>query len=90
MIIASAIRTKDGMMFVGKRHGNCFLNADSILRSVNILAPEAKEKLKDCEQGFLTDKGEFLTREEAYKHAQEVGQTNLMRVSHILSSEDLW
>ena len=90
MIIASAIRTKDGVMFVGKRHGNCFLNADSILRSVNILAPEAKEMLKNCEQGFLTDTGNFLSRELAYEHAQKVKQIDVMRISHVLTSEDLW
>ena len=90
MIIASAIRTKDGMMFVGKRHSNCFSNAIDILRSVDVLAPEAKEKLKDCEQGFLTDTGVFLSRKDAYEHAQNIGQLDLIRVSHVLTSEDLW
>ena len=90
MIIASAIRTKDGMMFVGKRHSNCFSNAIDILRSVDILAPEAKEMLKNCEQGFLTDTGNFLSRELAYEHAQKVKQIDVMRISHVLTSEDLW
>ena len=90
MIIASAIRTKDGMMFVGKRHSNCFSNAIDILRSVDILAPEAKEMLKNCEQGFLTDTGNFLSRESAYEHAQKVKQIDVMRISHVLTSEDLW
>ena len=90
MIIASAIRTKDGVMFVGKRHSNCFSNAIDILRSVDVLTPEAKEMLKDCEQGFLTDTGNFLSRESAYEHAQKVKQIDMMRVSHVLTSEDLW
>ena len=90
MIIASAIRTKDGVMFDGKRHNNCFSNAIDILRSVDVLAPEAKEMLKDCEQGFLTDTGNFLSRESAYEHAQKVKQIDVMRISHVLTSEDLW
>ena len=90
MIIAAAIRTKDGRLFVGKRHGDCITNALNIMLSVNIETLEAKEKLKDCEQGFLDDKGEFLDREKAYYHAAETKQIERRKQTHILISEDLW
>lgn len=52
-------------------------------------------------QGFMTDKGEFLNREQAYTHALECGQGTPRRDSVIASgyaayngkelySEDLW
>ena len=90
MIVAAAIKTQDGKLFVGKRHNNCITNAIDILRSVGILSLEAKEMLKGCEQGFLTDAGNFLSRESAYEHAQKVKQIDVIRISHVLTSEDLW
>jgi hypothetical protein len=44
---------------------------------------------KQCKQGFLTDKGEFLNRVEAKKHAQACGQIVDTEFSE-LYSEDLW
>ena len=90
MIVAAAIKTQDGKLFVGKRHNNCITNAFNILMALETTGDNAKNIIVNSKQGFLTDKGEFLTREEAYKHAQEAKQTNLMRVSHVLTSEDLW
>jgi hypothetical protein len=39
MIIASAIKTKDGRLFVGKRHSDCFANAK---RFTNLLMFQMK------------------------------------------------
>lgn len=41
-------------------------------------------------QGFLTDKGEFLNRDEAEAHAKECGQLTKSMRGSILTSEDLW
>jgi hypothetical protein len=52
-------------------------------------------------QGFITDKGEFLNREDAFKHTVECGQGQARRDAlrsakpgiydgHELFSEDLW
>lgn len=42
-------------------------------------------------QGFLNDKGKFLTREEAAKEAVECGQVNKLHwTKDKLFSEDLW
>jgi hypothetical protein len=79
MITASAIR-KNGIIYTGKRH---HLIMHSPLRP--------KGFLKFGEQGFITDKGEFLDREAAAKHAISSGQiTNLKYSLHDLFSEDLW
>ena len=49
--------------------------------------------LNEC-QGFLTDKGEFLNRQDAYKHAMAHGQVTCRRPGGYdgdeLFSEDLW
>ena len=63
-IISSAIKMKNGRVYTGKRHNNC-------LEVANI----AGEKTPiDCVQGFVTDGGEFVTREVASQIAFEAGQ----------------
>ena len=42
-----------------------------------------------CE-GFLDDKDNFLTRQEAYIEAERCNQLKSEESSHILYSEDLW
>jgi hypothetical protein len=82
MIIASAVQfTKDNESFIimGKRHDNCFRTAFSC----GLRRPWTEE------QGFVTDKFEFLTREEAMNHARNAGQVD-KNLTGRLFSEDLW
>jgi hypothetical protein len=79
MITAAAIR-KDGIIYTGTRH--CFIIRDS---------SPSFGFFRNAEQGFVTDKGEFLNREEAAKYALEHGQiVGLKFNSKHLFSEDLW
>lgn len=84
MIIASAIKLPDGRVFVGERHGDCFQNMKTILR----LDKPDKTAIKS-QQGFINDKLEFLTREEAYEEALVNKQCEI-KGHKWLSSEDLW
>lgn len=59
-IVLSAIN-KDGTVYVGKTHAECLKQAD-------------KGYLRNAEQGFVTEKGIFLNREEALKVAQYFNQ----------------
>lgn len=42
------------------------------------------------DQGFLTDAGEYLTRDQAEAHARAVGQLDKPIIGGVLTSEDLW
>jgi hypothetical protein len=100
MIIASAIKTPDGSVFVGKRHGDCYKNMKQILGM-----SEPDERSTRATQGFINDKLEFLTRVQAYHEAFSCGQCKErvyvdlgIEELHIskeewkpwLASEDLW
>ncbi len=61
MIVSSAVKLSNGMIFPGKRHGDCYEMIKVVLGD--------KECCKGSIQGFLTDSLEFLNREEAYYHA---------------------
>ena len=49
---------------------------------------------ESIDEGFMTHKGEFLNREDAWKHAEECGQlsTNVLHTTNhkVLFSEDLY
>ena len=77
MIKHSAIK-KDNIVYVGKRHHNCFATmAECGVNKIGAI------------QGFVTDTGEFLTREEAAKHALDCGQIKELKFpSGKLYSED--
>ena len=74
-VLLAAIR-KDGWTYVGKRHSDIF----------NDYVPFGE--LKGGEQGFVTDKRLFVTREEATKVAFESGQIKYQK--KMLFSEDLY
>ena len=76
MIVASAIKLIDGKdrVFVGKRHGDCFMNIVKLHMKTGMSADEAKKLHFNCIQGFINDSLEFLTREEAYYEAFDCGQ----------------
>ena len=95
MILASAIKfkiekTDKEVVLCGVRHGDIF----SQLKSLGF---EPHKGYKEIEQGFIDHNNNFLTREEAYKHAKEIGQL-CCRIVHDrettygveLISEDLW
>lgn len=67
MIVCAAIKTHKGEIISGRRHPDC----------IRAMAQSGKYKLpvtKDATQGFLDDKGNFLTREEARQHFLDCGQ----------------
>ena len=79
MIVLAAIR-KDNIVYVGKvgeRHNHILCDKT---RSFGFL--------KFGEQGFVTDLGEFLNREDAAQHAYDCKQ--LVEKKKRLFSEDLW
>jgi hypothetical protein len=77
MIIKAAIR-KDGIIYIGKRHYN-------ILGTVLPFG-----YLRDGNQGFVTDTGEFVDRIEAARIAIECGQIKELKWPPNLYSEDLY
>lgn len=79
MITHAAIR-KDGVIYIGRRH--CFIMHHPAY-------PKGFHKFS--EQGFITESGKFLDREEGAKHALDCGQIKKLKYSsRDLFSEDLW
>ena len=84
MIMKSAIK-KDNVIHIGLRHSDIIRNA-----------AENGVSLKNAEQGFVNEAGEFLTRKEALIEAYYEGQITkelyLERLNGIqeLFSEDIW
>jgi len=72
---------EDGIVFCGWRHHNCF---GVIYETIS-----DKIDMSKAIQGFLTSKGNFLTREESKEMAYKIGQIN-KTISNTLTSEDLW
>jgi len=82
-IIAAAVKfNKDGEEFIimGKRHHNCF----EIAYQAGLRRPW------EDEQGFMTDKFDFLNRYEAFNHAVNCYQLKSKCSISCLYSEDLW
>lgn len=81
IIVAAAVRA-DGIIFMVERpgrHGEC----------INFLSPRGLDYM---DQGFVTNKGRFVDRQEAGRIAVKSGQGSTMgeRVNFNLFSEDLW
>ena len=94
MILAAAIKfkiekTNKEVVLCGARHGDVF-------RQLQPLGFEAQKGYKEIEQGFIDHHNNFLTREEAFEHAKEIGQLccNIAYKENPstieLISEDLW
>ncbi|MFA5322058.1 MAG: hypothetical protein WC373_05235 [Smithella sp.] len=81
MITAAAIK-RGADLITGRRHCHCINAAVGI--------SHWKPPVMRDEQGFVNDKGIFLTRAEAAKEAFECGQIKLKYKPEILTSEDLW
>lgn len=77
MIVDSAI-LKNRVIYTGRRHHNI----------LNSAVPFGF--LKDGEQGFITDTGEFVNRIEAGKIAIACGQIGKLKWGNQLYSEDLY
>lgn len=78
MLVAAAIR-KNEIVYTGKRHYIILGNAKPF------------GYLKDGEQGFVTDTGEFLNRKQAFLHAIRSKQQFIREITGgVLTSEDLW
>ena len=82
MIVAAAI-LDDGIIYQGKRHNNVI---HAMVRVYGLPSP-----IKGI-QGFVNEKGDFLTSEDAGKHAIECGQIKEMKYfgGKKLDSSDLW
>ena len=78
-------KTDETVVLCGCRHGDIF-------GQLKRLGFHPKEGYQEIAQGFITNKGEFLNRHEAFYHAKECGQLpdNLKIYDYRLFSEDLW
>ena len=87
---------KTGLLFTGWRHGDCFtsLNAWG-----DLLSEDAKAEVDAIQeaqfhgrnQGFLTSKGRYVDRKEAWRIAFAAGQVEPREgEGPILTSEDLY
>ncbi len=76
-------RISDGFIFVGKRHGDVIRSL--LEQGITILR-------KEFIPGFVTDTGEFVDRQEAYKIAVSCGQIKdtASDGARVLFSEDLY
>jgi hypothetical protein len=91
MIVGVAIRNKEIMISLPKpaRHSDCFKHCQKIG-----IHRKVAHKMNGENQGFITDKGRYLTRWQAYDHAKRCGQKLIdgpyPRRRFPLCSEDLW
>ena len=77
-IICAAIKMKNGRIYTGKRHNNCLELANIAGEKTPIVGV----------QGFMTDAGRFVDRNEAANIAFESKQT--IEFMGTLYSEDLY
>lgn len=101
MILKAAIKLLDGSVFTGKRHHHCFETMAEFYFPGNTWnsTPQNKDKwydiTRDCEQGFVTHTGQFVSRVEAYhiaSHSRQIipEEEKLCSKSKILFSEDIY
>lgn len=92
MILATAVKfyieeTNKEVVLCGHRHWNVF-------EQLQLLGFKPQKGYKEIAQGFIDDKNNFLTREEAFEHAIDCGQILDTRAPgdpcERLVSEDLW
>lgn len=95
MIVGVAIRSNVVTIQLPKpnRHHNCFAYCKDVL---GIHATKNGIGLKKYDQGFVTDKGVYLDREQAMRHARRCNQDLVVQPdgsinkSGVLFSEDVW
>lgn len=76
MLIASALR-KDNVIYTGKRHCDIFIQ-------------RPMGELRNAEQGFIDEDGNFYNRKDAEVYARNCGQLTKQIIDGELTSEDLW
>ena len=87
MIVCAALLVDNKILVPCYRHNTGF-------EMLKELTGKKIREYESIDQGFMNHKGEFLTREEAWKHAEECGQlsTNVLHTTNhkVLFSEDLY
>ena len=88
MIVAAAVKfhiekTDEDVVLCGVRHGDVY-------KQLKALGFKPKQGYVELEQGFVNNRGQFLTREEALKEAEHNGQLKQVPIITELFSEDLW
>lgn len=68
-VVCAALRSSDGAVICGARHFDSVMVA-----TIAACDPLGARKWKQAEQGFIDQRGAFMTREEAHKVATEAGQ----------------
>lgn len=88
MIVGVVIKDSAEKVFKGEKPRR---HADLVLDMAEYYQDLSYDKMpKIVFQGFYTDDGEILSREDAYVLARQNGQTQVTRPSERLYSEDLW
>jgi hypothetical protein len=83
LIVAAAIKYNN-VIYTGTRHA-------FIIRNIREKFPNAKFYISGEQQGFVDDKGNFLSRAEAAQVAIKAGQITKLRWSDTdLFSEEMW
>lgn len=82
MIDCAAIKTPDGRVWTGKRHGHCI---KTIIQATGIRSVPGSYP-----QGFVTLSGRFVDRKEAAMIAVHSGQVKHLTLPCELFSEDLY
>lgn len=82
LVVAAAIRTEGVVVMVERpgRHGNC----------INFLHNRAPGVDYRAEQGFITNRGRFVNRQEAAAIVEASGQGSGREGINGLFSEDMW
>lgn len=83
MIVQAAIQYQGNQTYTGHRHAD-------VIRTMICAGLEPPIGPSNSVQGFIDDKGNFLDRIEAGKHALECGQITELRWPPQLYSEDLY
>jgi hypothetical protein len=78
MIVSAAI-SRNGAIHTGRRHAEIMYE----------MIRRGEGPIRQEEQGFIDDAGNFLSRSEAYEHAVACGQIVRSRNKTSLLSEDL-
>src|SRR5438094_7595969 len=86
LIRCAAIRLTDGAVYTGRFHGDAVQKANKDY--AHIPAPRYRRLFEDSEDGFMTNKGRFVCREEAYEIAVRCRQ--MTPDSYADAVQDLW
>ncbi len=79
------VNITEGIVFCGHRHPHCMYQMIAMTGKRSVLT-----ECGEYEQGFLTNKNRFVSREEAAIIAKLAGQLNSDRETKTLYSEDLY